>query len=100
MVDKKVLRRILGPKKEEVTRIGRKSRSIYIILFSRSITYCQIKENGAVWACGTYGREGKCIHNFDTVTFSKVYMDSRMEVLPRQFVCETAEIPWPGDRLL
>jgi hypothetical protein len=88
MFANRVLRRILGPKREEVRVIGvrRKSHGEYLHNFILA-KYYQIKENEGVWACGTHGREGNWIQNFDSISFSKVYVDLCTDILLDQFVC-------------
>jgi hypothetical protein len=65
-----VLRRILGPKREELIGGWRKLHSEGLPGL-QSVTYCyddEMKEDMMDRSCGTYGDEQRCIQDFDGET--------------------------------
>jgi hypothetical protein len=66
MSAKCVLRKIFGPKSDEITEKWRKlhKEELYDLYFSPHFLGYQIKRNEIDVACCTYGTEGKCIQGF------------------------------------
>ena len=62
-----VLRRIFGPKRDEVTGVmgKKKLHNTTVIIYYWSDEIKQVKMG---WACGTYGGEAKCVQSFDEET--------------------------------
>jgi hypothetical protein len=62
--ENRVLRRIFGPKRDEVTGEWRRlhKKELYA-LYSPNIKY-QIKKTEMGRTCGTYGRDERCIQGF------------------------------------
>jgi hypothetical protein len=63
----RMLRRIFGPKRDEVTREWRKLHNEELKDLELLTQYCsvdQIEKNEMGGACGTYGREEKCTQAF------------------------------------
>jgi hypothetical protein len=64
--ENRVLRKISGPKSDEVTRSGEDyiTRSFVLSTPQQIILGDQIKKNEMGGACSTYGREERCIQVF------------------------------------
>jgi hypothetical protein len=63
--ENRVLRKIFGPKRDEVTGEWRKLHNEELhILYSSLNIIRQIKENEVCVTCGTHGRGEECVHGF------------------------------------
>jgi len=64
--ENRVLRRILGPKRSEVTGEWRRlhNEELNDLLFTKYYLGGQIEKNEVDKACSTYGGEEKCIQGF------------------------------------
>jgi hypothetical protein len=66
--ENRVLRKVFGPKRDEVTGEWRKLRNeeLHILYSSPNIIrHIRIKENNVGGTCGTHGREEECVQGFD-----------------------------------
>jgi hypothetical protein len=63
--ENRVLRRIFGPKRDEVTGEQRKLHNEELHILYSSPNIRQIKENEVGGACGTHGRGEECVQDFD-----------------------------------
>jgi hypothetical protein len=65
-----VLRRIFGPKRDEVTGEWRRLRNkeLYALYSSRNIVGDQVKKTEMRRTCGTHGGEERCIQGFSGET--------------------------------
>ena len=61
--ENRVLRRIFGPKRDEITGEWRKLRK-NLIICTTYYSHDQIKKNEMVWICSTYGGKERCIQGF------------------------------------
>jgi hypothetical protein len=59
--ENRVLRKIFGPKKDEVTGEWRKLHNKEVYFFHQNHSGGQIKKNYLDTACGTHGTQEKCI---------------------------------------
>jgi hypothetical protein len=61
-----VLRRIFGPKRDEVTGEWRRlhDKELYALFLTKCHSGDQVKKTEMVRACSTYGGEERCIQNF------------------------------------
>jgi hypothetical protein len=68
VLENRVLRKIYGPGREEVTGDWRKvsmERLHDLYTFPDVVIGNQINEDEIGWECGKYGKEGKCLQSFD-----------------------------------
>jgi hypothetical protein len=64
----RVLRRIFGPKREEVTGECRKLCKLYNVLLTKDCSGNKFEKNGMDGACNTYGGEERRTQGFDEET--------------------------------
>jgi hypothetical protein len=61
----RVLRRIFGPKRDEVIESWRKLHNeLHNLFFTKQNYNYEVKKNEMGRVYSTYGREDKCVHNF------------------------------------
>ena len=61
MFENRVSRRIFGVKRDEVTGEWRRLPTIYSVLSAQHHSDGQIEKNETGRACGTYGRQERCV---------------------------------------
>ena len=64
MSENRVLRRICGPRRDEVTGEWRKLHNVELNDLYSSPNIDKIDKNEMGWACSAYGREERCIQGF------------------------------------
>ena len=66
MFENRVLRKIFGPKKDEITGEWRRTQraALFSVLLTQHYSGDQIQKNEMGRACGTYGRQEMCIQGF------------------------------------
>jgi hypothetical protein len=68
--ENRVLRRIFGPKRDEVTGEWRRlhNKELYALLLTKYHSSDQVKQTEMGRTCGTYGGEDRCIRGFSGET--------------------------------
>jgi hypothetical protein len=71
--ESRVLRRIFGPKRDEVTGEWRRlqKEELYDLYSNKYNSGDQVKKNEMGGACGTNGRRERCVQGFDGETLFK-----------------------------
>jgi hypothetical protein len=65
--ENRVMRRIFRPKRVEVTGEWRRT-NFFICALHKNHSGDKIKKDGKIGACGTYGRQERCIHALSVET--------------------------------